>query len=632
MLPGQFSKQNALHDLTTKSPPGQQLMIPASHILSLIGAHLTESGLHQTCASLHREAGVGLAGTSHAATLWTVWANEGNWGRILESLQRMDMQRMRSRRELLGHVVEMTILELADRAEWDVAYALFRSAQRDLEEIPTTAGSNISRELDQKLAALASSRQNNDPNAPLPPDYYGTGGTTKQQRREMIGQQLLQLIPEQPKGRLVALLQQAVKWQTYTGSLPQVRIEMEDESGQEVTAVASSKKTRKRKEFDIALGEVDTCFRDTISSKKHIVESVPSFPYSDIKFGKKGTPECAIFLPDGSGLVTGSSDGLIEIWDASQKYSELRLDLPYQEQDNLLGHENAAVTSVDVSNDGTLLASGASDGYVNVWRLDNGKCLRRFQVTSSMVSLVKLSPDGGRLLAASYDGICREFGLKTSRMLQEFRGHSSYITSGHYVTVPSLNDDDDNDDGDENSLALIIVTGSGDGTVRIWNGRTSEVIRVLRPSSVATSAIVVDTQQMLSDCPAIVTVVPLHTPPNSMIIVPRTTEACLVNYHGYVLKRFRLDKRKDASFLAATVSSTNRTLFVVSDDGVCSIFDVASGDLRKTIDDFGYESSRSSDKDKPVEISAVIAHPHKNILAAFSNDKNQKKGRLVLWK
>jgi WD40 repeat-containing protein SMU1 len=629
------------------------LTVPAADVLRLIQAHLTEVGLHETCRTLAAESGVGLAGSSHSN--WLSWAMNGNWAAILKALSVLDVGRTHLPRDLSAAVHEMAILELAQAGDLQLAYATYHIVQGELEQ-SMTAEHNVmgeplsrSRILEQRLAALASARTK-DPKAPVPDDFYNdssmstsTAGQkkqqqlqTKQERRQEIGRQLQHAIPRQPVGRLPALLQQAIKWQTHTGELPRIKQWWDDnENKDEVDSDdkgGKNKRKKRRKEFDLVLGEVQVDQRtvnDSIFAADVPIESIPADPYATIKFGKKATAESAVFLPDATGLVTGSSDGLIEIWDAALKYQQLRLDLPYQQAEELLGHETA-ITALAVSNDGLLLASGSTDGMVKVWRVDTGKCLRQIPAhLDSVVSCVAFSPDASHILTGSHDGTSREFGLRTARMLKEFRGHGSYVNFCAYQLLSG-------------SSQLLVVTGSADGTVRLWDGKTSDVVRVLRPISLGSSltgpgtSIVVDHQADASaegGSPTIHSVMRLHTPPNTMIVVPRGLRAFLVNYSGVVLRVFEDNTAAEKVFVAATVSSSNQWLYAVKEDGACCVFDVSTGDLKQTIPDFGAEStSRSKDDARAAEISSLLHHPTKSILGAFSNDKGQKRGQIVLWK
>lgn len=47
-----------------------------------------------------------------------------------------------------------------------------------------------------------------------------------------------------------------------------------------------------------------------------------------IKFGKSAIPQCAVFSPDGSCIATGSQDGFIEVWDIDT--CQLKPGLAYQ--------------------------------------------------------------------------------------------------------------------------------------------------------------------------------------------------------------------------------------------------------------------------------------------------------------
>ena len=121
-----------------------------------------------------------------------------------------------------------------------------------------------------------------------------------------------------------------------------------------------------------------------------------------------------------------------------------------------------------------------------------------------------------------------------------------------------------------------------------------------------------------------------------MIIVPRGHCAFLVDFQGTVLRTFQDTVSVGGSrlFVAATVSPSNHWLYAVTEEGVCCVFDIATGKLEKSLRSFAAETtSKAKDGSKFIpEISEIVHHPKKGILAAFSNNKGQKKGQLVLWK
>jgi WD40 repeat-containing protein SMU1 len=514
----------------------------------------------------------------------------------------------------------MAILELAEVGEMNLAYATLRLVSAPLEDAdkitarPIAAEGEITRIrlLEQRLAALAAMRTNQKPG--LPNDYYGT--SSKQQRRDDIGKQLQESVPQINPLRLVTLLQQAVKWQSHTGQVPTVKELWSDEEG----------KQHKRRKFDLVLGEasVGSYSRNNQMLPDLIAEPIPSKLYSTISFGKKATAEVALFLPDGASLVTGSSDGLIEIWSSSSRYKELRMDLPYQQREELMGHDDLLITALSVSKDGTLLGTGDASGLVKVWRLDSGKCLREIAAhPQAPVSCLDFSPDASHVLSASHDTTCREFGLRTSRMLKEFRGHSSFVNTCAYLIV-------------EETL-LRVVTGSADGTCRIWDGKSSEILVVLRPFSLGASMTKQGTSIVqkldapnVDGCPNLFSVIPLHSPPECMILVPRGQRAFMVSLTGVVMQTYDVNN-SNCVFIAAAVSPSNKWLYLVSDLGSLHVFDATNGNEETAIHDFSRETCGQSKTAAP-EITSLVHHPHKGILAAFSNDKSQKKGLLGVWK
>jgi WD40 repeat protein len=226
------------------------------------------------------------------------------------------------------------------------------------------------------------------------------------------------------------------------------------------------------------------------------------------------------------------------------------------------------------------------------------------------------SPDASRLLVASAEGVCREFGIVSQHVLQEYLGHTSCIHSCRYLSHGT------------------VVTCSADGTVRLW--KQGQCFQILQPQGAAPatvgSSVVVDTTTILTESPAILTISEIPGAPNQLLMVPRAPVAYLVDVVGGTVLQSYSVSAPDAVFCAATVTVDWVYLCTTAQD--CLVFEIKTGRLETTIRDFGVEStSKTTTTDRQTaEISQLAHHPFKPMLAAFSNDKTQKKGVLTVWK
>jgi WD40 repeat protein len=154
------------------------------------------------------------------------------------------------------------------------------------------------------------------------------------------------------------------------------------------------------------------------------------------------------FSPDGTTLAYGGDDGTVRLWDVRARRA---IGVP------LVGHERF-VNSVAFSPLGTTLASGGDDGAVRLWDVRTGKAIGASVSHERGVSEVAFSPDGAILASAGIDGIVRLWDVRVPEPIGGTLAHSSFVTSVAFSP-------------DGKTLA------SADGTVRLWDVETGQVIR-----------------------------------------------------------------------------------------------------------------------------------------------------------
>ncbi len=114
-----------------------------------------------------------------------------------------------------------------------------------------------------------------------------------------------------------------------------------------------------------------------------------------------------------------------------------------------------------ISANDRVVVGGSFCGYADVWNAQTGRLIRRFNQGAEMSS-AGLSPDGKRLLISSWDSRATIYDVASGRALVNLVGHTRGI--GFAAFTPD---------------ASMVVTASLDHTVRVWDARTGQQLRVL---------------------------------------------------------------------------------------------------------------------------------------------------------
>lgn len=384
-----------------------------------------------------------------------------------------------------------------------------------------------------------------------PKTVYPSGSRDK--RRQELANDLKTHLKSVLPSRLLTLLSQSLKYQEQKGILPAGTSHDFFRGGAKRQRIDREDKPPRR-----------TCGR--------------------IKFNKKSTPQCATFSPNGQMIVSGSLDGFIEVWDIDT--CKLRKDLDYQQKEKFMMHEKS-VMCVEFAKDADLLASGSIDGQVKVWSIATGTCLRRLDhAHRESVSSIRFGFDNTRILTASHDRLIRLHGLKSGQALKEFRGHESHVYVADFYQKETQ-----------------VMSCSADGTVKVWEIKTSACLQTLRPSN-SIAGVQLD----------ILSIVPFtyQTTTAAIVIATRSNQLDIVSIAtGDSLATWKYEKESEYGQLVGTTKSLHeKFIYGLTEHGYLLCFNAQNGTLESQL--------QVSGKD----VYGLSHHPLQNLIATFGFDNS----------
>lgn len=190
--------------------------------------------------------------------------------------------------------------------------------------------------------------------------------------------------------------------------------------------------------------------------------------------------------------VSGSFDETVRLWNIKKGTCH-----------RTIAAHSEAVTGVDFNRDGSILATSSYDGLIRLWDSSNGQCLKTLDHgDSSPIGNIVFSPNSFQLLATSLDNSIRLWDIANSRIMKTYLGHqnekfaikacfsafkspSSKSTSSKLTSL------------EPQPPPVMIVAGSEDQRIYIWDLQTKKVLHTLVGHKDAVLAVATHSTQSL---------------------------------------------------------------------------------------------------------------------------------------
>ena len=256
---------------------------------------------------------------------------------------------------------------------------------------------------------------------------------------------------------------------------------------------------------------------------------------------------------------------------------------------NPVGHDKE-VTSIAISSNGQLIASGSGDKTINIWNARTGQLLRTLEGHDKRVNSVAIAADGSTIISGSDDQTVRVWNGNTGELLRTLEGHRKGVNSVAIAadgrTIVSGSSDQnilvwdwinwelkaflEGHEKRVNSVAIAadgrtIISGSDDKTVRVWDWQTPALKATLEghEKQVNSVAIAADGRTIISG-----------SGDETIRVWDWTTWELKLIIEGH-----------EREVNAVAISSDGRNIYSGSDDRSIRVWDLASGELENIFQD-----------------------------------------------
>ena len=503
------------------------LEINPQEIIKLMLQYLKENGLTKSFMTLQEESKVALNIVDHIDE-FSADILQGRWDAVLKVVKTLRLPA-----EKVMDLYEQITIELLEVSEKDIASVIVKE---------TLAHNGLKGQFPERWGKLDRLTQKEMLDSK---DLYHLDSSKEKKRAELADKILSELVVV-PQYRLLGLLGQLVKYLQKDGLVPP------------------------NTQYDIFTGKTP--------SAEDEFDEIPKKLERTLRYGEAARIEVAKFSPDGSYLVTGAIDGVIEVLDPST--AKLKTDLTYQAEEQFMLHKET-ITALEFSSDSEMLASGSKKGEVKIWRVVNGNCLKKFELLhSTSITCLKFLKENSHILSAAHK--IKVHGLRSGNQLKEFKGHDANVNDVLYLHESGK-----------------LASAGSDGYLKLWDFKSTECLVKLRPPNEKPGS-ELDVYSLLQ--------MP-QVGEKYFLTCFRYPIMHLMNQEGKSVKQFKGD-RADAYFVGALISPKGKYVYALGSNKEVTCFDTKSGTISQTFPVTGDE------------VIGFAHHPKRNLIVFYDFSGN----------